>query len=237
MQWGACDFLFLYEQQIFALFAGWKTWKAKFSVCQPQMSLQRTNIIYLSLLRWWKIHNEEYLVITHSWITLKPNTVKKRLSIFPFPAGMSLTKLSLTGKNKIIPGQGEFGQWHPGLGRENRESFLQCRGLSTIIIQFVILLWRGLIHVKILKWHVKKIRHFTFTRQRWSSTTFNSLLAFDIKYTFTPLSSYLFSLRQQLIYCILFILTSVCLSACQSGHHNPRCLPIHRATCQPFSTS
>jgi hypothetical protein len=35
---------------------------------------------------------------------------KKRLAIFPSPAGMSLTKLSLAGNNLIIPGQGEFGQ-------------------------------------------------------------------------------------------------------------------------------
>jgi hypothetical protein len=37
-------------------------------------------------------------------------TVKKGLSFSPpRPAGMSLTKLSLTGKDLIIPGQGEFG--------------------------------------------------------------------------------------------------------------------------------
>jgi hypothetical protein len=36
-------------------------------------------------------------------------TVKKRLPIFPSPAGMSLTKLPLAGKHKIIPGQEEFG--------------------------------------------------------------------------------------------------------------------------------
>jgi hypothetical protein len=35
---------------------------------------------------------------------------KKRLDIFQSPAGMSLTKLSLAGKNFIIPGQGEFGK-------------------------------------------------------------------------------------------------------------------------------
>ncbi len=35
-------------------------------------------------------------------------TVKKRLAIFPSPARMSLTKLSLAGKSLIIPGQGEF---------------------------------------------------------------------------------------------------------------------------------
>jgi hypothetical protein len=34
-------------------------------------------------------------------------TVKKRLAIFPFPAGMSLTKLSLAGNNLIFLGQGE----------------------------------------------------------------------------------------------------------------------------------
>jgi hypothetical protein len=35
---------------------------------------------------------------------------KKRLTIFPSPAGMSLTKPSLGGNNEIIPVQGEFGQ-------------------------------------------------------------------------------------------------------------------------------
>jgi hypothetical protein len=35
---------------------------------------------------------------------------KKRLAVFPSPAGMSLTKLSLAGNNLIIPGQGEFGK-------------------------------------------------------------------------------------------------------------------------------
>ncbi len=47
-------------------------------------------------------------------------TVKKRLAIFPSPAGMSLTTLSLGGNNFIIPGQGEFGQWHSGSRRENQ---------------------------------------------------------------------------------------------------------------------
>jgi hypothetical protein len=35
---------------------------------------------------------------------------KKRLTIFPSPAGMSLSKLSLDLKNYIIPAQGEFVQ-------------------------------------------------------------------------------------------------------------------------------
>jgi hypothetical protein len=34
---------------------------------------------------------------------------KKSLTIFPSPAGMSLTKLSLAGNNFIVTGQGEFG--------------------------------------------------------------------------------------------------------------------------------
>ncbi len=33
---------------------------------------------------------------------------KKRLTIFPFPAGMSLSKLCLDGKKEVTPGQGEF---------------------------------------------------------------------------------------------------------------------------------
>jgi hypothetical protein len=37
------------------------------------------------------------------------HTLKKRLMIFPSPAGMSLTKLPLGGNNLVISGQGEFG--------------------------------------------------------------------------------------------------------------------------------
>jgi hypothetical protein len=36
---------------------------------------------------------------------------------------MSLTKLSLAGKNKIIPGQGEFGKFNLAWAQENRELF------------------------------------------------------------------------------------------------------------------
>ncbi len=41
-----------------------------------------------------------------------PNNLhcKKRLAVFPSPAGMSLTKLSLAGNLQIISGQGEFGK-------------------------------------------------------------------------------------------------------------------------------
>ncbi len=55
-------------------------------------------------------------------------TVKKGYRFSRPLLWMSLTKLSLTGKNWIIPGQWEFGQWHPGWGRENRidNLFLQC---------------------------------------------------------------------------------------------------------------
>jgi hypothetical protein len=35
---------------------------------------------------------------------------KKRLPVFPSPAGMSLTIRSLAGNNLIFPGQGQFGK-------------------------------------------------------------------------------------------------------------------------------
>jgi hypothetical protein len=52
---------------------------------------------------------------------MKISTVhcKKRLAVFPSPAGMSLSELSLAGNNLIIPAYGEFGKLHPGWGREN----------------------------------------------------------------------------------------------------------------------
>ncbi len=43
---------------------------------------------------------------------------KKSFAVFPSPAGMSLTNLSLAGNNLIIHGQGEVGK--RGWGRENR---------------------------------------------------------------------------------------------------------------------
>ncbi len=54
---------------------------------------------------------------TLHWLIIPTLHCKKWFAIFPSPAGMSLTKLSLGGN---IPGQGEFSQWHPGWGRENR---------------------------------------------------------------------------------------------------------------------
>jgi len=39
---------------------------------------------------------------------------------------MSLTKLSLAGKNVIIPGQGEFGSDIPAWDRKTANLFLQC---------------------------------------------------------------------------------------------------------------
>jgi hypothetical protein len=41
---------------------------------------------------------------------------KKGDRLFPSPAGMSLTKLSLAGNNLSIPGQGEFGKRCPAAG-------------------------------------------------------------------------------------------------------------------------
>ncbi len=38
---------------------------------------------------------------------------------------MPLPKLSLGGNNLTIPGQGEFGNWHPGWGKTTKP-FLQC---------------------------------------------------------------------------------------------------------------
>ncbi len=50
------------------------------------------------------------LLIIFLWRTQVELHCQKRLSIFPSPAGMSLTKLSLAGKNLIVPGLGVFGK-------------------------------------------------------------------------------------------------------------------------------
>jgi hypothetical protein len=66
---------------------------------------------------------------TRRYLYIRRYTVKKRLMNFPSPAGMSLTKLSLGGIILIIPGQGEFGKWHPGWGGKIAILFLQCTGM------------------------------------------------------------------------------------------------------------
>jgi len=70
-----------------------------------------------------------------SKLSLSPIHCKKSLSIFPSPAGMSLTKLSLTGKKLIIPGQGELWSVTPRLGTGKSINFFTvyaniCSGLA-----------------------------------------------------------------------------------------------------------
>ncbi len=54
-----------------------------------------------------------------NWLPARP-AGRTRPTGTHWDAGMSRTKLSLGGYNLIIPAQGEFGQWNPGWGRENR---------------------------------------------------------------------------------------------------------------------
>jgi hypothetical protein len=59
--------------------------------------------------------------------TYYESTLQKRLSIFPSPPGCHWSNSPWSGIIISIPGQGEFGQWHPGWRQENRYPFLQCR--------------------------------------------------------------------------------------------------------------
>jgi hypothetical protein len=92
----------------------------------------------LSAWFFWPFHTSLHLFTCYlkqrysrgeSWLRGLPSLLagvytvhcKKKFSdFFPSPAGMSLIKLSLAGNNLIFPGQGEFGYWHPGWGREYR---------------------------------------------------------------------------------------------------------------------
>ncbi len=84
----------------------------------------------------WRDHSDNRKsakTYSENMLPKKVHCKKRLLLIFPSPGGVSLTKLLLAGNNKIFPGQGEFGQWHPGSGRENRETFLQCTSLLLAI--------------------------------------------------------------------------------------------------------
>jgi hypothetical protein len=66
----------------------------------------------------------QHMYIVHASWGRSTLYCKKRLAVFPSPAEMPLTKLSLAGNYLIIPRQGEFGLWHPSWGRENDDLFL-----------------------------------------------------------------------------------------------------------------
>jgi hypothetical protein len=53
-------------------------------------------------------HGNSFFIF-HYMNIIEPPHCKKRLAVFPSPAGMSQTKLSMDGNIQIIPGQGEFG--------------------------------------------------------------------------------------------------------------------------------
>jgi hypothetical protein len=58
------------------------------SLCEAAMIKKKTTFsLHVRKFRWDRVH-----------------TAKKRLAVFPSPAGMSLTKLSLAGNNLNIPG-------------------------------------------------------------------------------------------------------------------------------------
>jgi hypothetical protein len=60
---------------------------------------------------WWKgyTHCTSMLLAVERDKPFMSIHCKKSFTIFPSPAGMSLTKLSLAGNNLIVTGQGEFG--------------------------------------------------------------------------------------------------------------------------------
>jgi hypothetical protein len=49
-----------------------------------------------------------------------------------------------------------------------------------MIVQFIILLWRGFNHVKILDWNVNKSASRLYINAPKVETTFSLLLAFDV---------------------------------------------------------
>ncbi len=89
--------------------------KRELKAGNPRFSLPSTQFLMISSSR---LDSVNYISVCRSDTQLcVPLHCKKRLDVFPSLAGMSLTKLSLGGNIKIVPGQGEFGKWHPGWGR------------------------------------------------------------------------------------------------------------------------
>jgi hypothetical protein len=77
--------------------------------------------------------------------TIKKMHCKKKVSGFPVQLpSRDVTYQTLPGREYLIfnySRPGEFGEWHPGWGGENREPFLQCGTLvagDTYILVFII---------------------------------------------------------------------------------------------------
>ncbi len=58
-----------------------------------------------------------------SYDVVRPHTVKNGLQFSRPPPGCHWPNSLWAGIIKVFPGQGEFGQWHPGWGRENCKPF------------------------------------------------------------------------------------------------------------------
>ncbi len=78
---------------------------------------------------------------------------KKRLAIFPSPAGMSLTKLSLAG-NKLYPAKESLVSDVPAGDGKIDNLFLQCTHCEILSV-FAIIFMRNELSVNFLlqKWH------------------------------------------------------------------------------------
>ncbi len=107
---------------------------------------------------WWPFHYFErlYKMCRSLQVNLKNYSLhcKKRLSFFPFPDGMSLTKVSLAGNNLIIPGQGEF-------------DLLTSRlGMGKSLTCFTVQLFNSVIYLRKLRWNQRPllliIKHLLF---------------------------------------------------------------------------
>ncbi len=80
---------------------------------------------------------------------MRPTLLKKRLAIFPSPAGMSLTKLSLAGNIKLFPARESLVSDIPAGGRENRLPFFT--------VYYSIIIYDGACHVDLIMSTVKTI--------------------------------------------------------------------------------
>ncbi len=72
--------------------------------------------LHLNIYSAFAIHKNPVAITSLQSRTLPSYTTQytvKKVNGFPVPSRMSLTKFSLAGNNLIIPGQREFGNWHP----------------------------------------------------------------------------------------------------------------------------
>ncbi len=88
-----------------------------------QCTLERLRTMYCTFLqacRWYGSFPDRLVILLDGVLVYQESTLNLYYIVYTVKKVIGFPVPSLDGNNYIIPGQGDFGLWHPGWGQENR---------------------------------------------------------------------------------------------------------------------